>query len=91
MGMFDTIVIECPNCGNEIECQSKSGDCTLKRMSLGRACEKGDEALFDINRHAPHVCDKCAREWVVKVKMMAIATIVRASDYVEEDEEDEEF
>lgn len=87
MGMFDTIVIECPNCGNEIECQSKSGDCTLKRMSLGMACEKGDEALFDINRHAPHVCDKCAREWVVKVKMMAIATIVRASDYNEEDED----
>lgn len=53
MGCFDTVVIECPACGNEIECQSKSGDCTFKRMSLSRACEKGDESLFDINRHAP--------------------------------------
>lgn len=89
MGYFDTIVIECPDCGNEIECQSKSGDCTLKRMSLSKACAKGDEALFDINRHAPHVCDKCGKKWAVKVKMMAMATVVRASDYEEEDDEED--
>lgn len=89
MGMFDTIIIiKCPECGNEIECQSKSGDCTFKRLSLSRACAKGDESLFGINRYAPHVCDKCGKAWKVQVKMMAVANVVRASDYVEEEMED---
>lgn len=91
MGMFDTIIIECPECGNEIECQSKSGDCTLKRLSLRRACAKGDEALFDINRHAPHVCNKCGKAWEVQVKMMAVAEVVRASEYIEPEMEDDDY
>lgn len=29
MGMFDSLVVECPNCRDEIEFQSKSGECML--------------------------------------------------------------
>ena len=29
MGMFDSVYIECPYCGDKTEVQSKSGDCTL--------------------------------------------------------------
>lgn len=31
MGMFDTVVVTCPKCGNALEFQSKSGPCMLKR------------------------------------------------------------
>jgi len=31
MGMFDSVIAECPSCGEEIEFQSKAGDCGLKR------------------------------------------------------------
>lgn len=30
MGCFDTIHFECPQCGEKIKVQSKSGNCTLK-------------------------------------------------------------
>lgn len=29
MGMFDSLNTECPKCGNDIEFQSKSGECLL--------------------------------------------------------------
>ncbi len=27
MGSFDSIVVDCPNCGSQVEFQSKAGDC----------------------------------------------------------------
>lgn len=32
MGMFDSVYVECPKCGKEVEFQSKAGDCELKRF-----------------------------------------------------------
>lgn len=31
MGMFDSIYFTCPSCGEEIEDQSKGGDCVLAK------------------------------------------------------------
>ena len=31
MGMFDSVFATCPNCGSEVEFQSKAGACDLKR------------------------------------------------------------
>ena len=59
MGCFDTIRIRCPRCGAEIACQSKSGDCSFNDMTLEEALEEKDPAIFDINRHSPHVCPEC--------------------------------
>lgn len=33
MGMFDTVCVTCPNCGETIKYQSKSGVCELKNYS----------------------------------------------------------
>lgn len=33
MGMFDSVVARCPNCGTEVEFQSKVGHCTLTRYT----------------------------------------------------------
>jgi NMD protein affecting ribosome stability and mRNA decay len=34
MGMYDTVVSFCPECGDVVEFQSKAGDCLLDRFSL---------------------------------------------------------
>ena len=34
MGMFDSVIVNCPNCGNEIEFQSKAGECRLKEYKI---------------------------------------------------------
>ena len=30
MGMFDSLYVNCPECGNIVEFQSKVGDCSLR-------------------------------------------------------------
>jgi hypothetical protein len=62
MGMFDTVLVPCPKCGAEVECQSKSGDCTLTRYPLAAAPAN---VLADVNRHAPHECQDCGHTFTV--------------------------
>lgn len=31
MGMFDSVMIRCPKCGEQVEFQSKAGPCNLER------------------------------------------------------------
>jgi len=56
MGCYDTIVIECPHCGNLYYAQSKSGDCLLETYFFPYVQK---DVLLDINRHTPFVCEKC--------------------------------
>ena len=37
MGMFDTFVYDCPNCGKEATSQTKLGECLLLSLTIG--CE----------------------------------------------------
>ena len=30
MGVYDSVIVECPNCGYDVEFQSKAGECGLK-------------------------------------------------------------
>ena len=34
MGMYDTLVTNCPKCGSRISFQSKAGDCSLAEYSI---------------------------------------------------------
>ena len=34
MGMFDSLIVQCPGCGKDVEFQSKAGDCLLKVYNL---------------------------------------------------------
>jgi hypothetical protein len=58
MGMFDSIYFNC-TCGEELEAQSKSGDCCLN-------CYPNTSVpisvAIDANRHSPYKC-KCGKEW----------------------------
>lgn len=51
--MFDSVMVPCPKCGEEVEFQSKSGDCFLNVYKLDEA---PPDVLVDINRHSPHQC-----------------------------------
>jgi hypothetical protein len=34
MGMFDSLRIKCKNCGNDLELQSKAGECVLRDYDI---------------------------------------------------------
>jgi len=66
MGMFDSVMVPCPQCGEEHEAQSKSGLCCLDFYPLKDA---PDVTLADVNRHAPFTCAKCACVFQVNIHM----------------------
>lgn len=54
MGLYDSLMAPCPNCGNVNEFQSKSGDCVLIEYKLHNC---PDDVMEDVNRHSPIKCD----------------------------------
>jgi len=63
MGMFDSVWVKCPNCGQENQFQSKSGDCCLRNYNLG---DCPDDVLQNVNRHSPIKCD-CECKYAVDI------------------------
>lgn len=55
MGMFDSVYVDCPKCGTDIEFQSKAGDCILGTYNLNNAPQ---EILEDIEGDVEE-CHKC--------------------------------
>lgn len=56
MGMYDSVMVNCPKCGQENEFQSKSGECLLYVYTLEN-CPK--DVLLNVNRHSPQKCYNC--------------------------------
>lgn len=65
MGMFDTVLVPCPQCGTKEEFQSKSGECFLQVVELENC---PPDIFADINRHSPHSCSKCGSQFQVDLK-----------------------
>ena len=59
MGLFDTIVFNCPDCGEEIGAQSKGGACLMDTYD---SKDVPIDVAQDCNRHAPFDC-KCGASW----------------------------
>ena len=72
MGMFDSIMVPCPTCGLRSEFQTKSGPCCLYVWNLEDA---PPDALGDVNRHAPNVCEKCGASYSVKLQVTATSVL----------------
>ena len=66
MGMFDTIRVPCPKCGEKADFQTKGGECDLATYELADAPA---DAMSDVNRHAPQRCEKCATWFEVSFKL----------------------
>lgn len=65
MGMFDTVTVPCPTCGERREFQSKSGECKLETYTLDDA---PDDVLLDVNRHSPLRCHVCGTRYSVEIR-----------------------
>lgn len=65
MGMFDTIIGICPECGSENEFQTKSGDCNLCVFNLN---DVDEDTLEDVNRHNPSNCIGCDKIITVDIE-----------------------
>jgi hypothetical protein len=63
MGLYDTVLVMCPECGESSELQSKGGACKLETYGL---YEAPDDVLLDINRHGPVNCS-CGVKFTVEV------------------------
>jgi len=68
MGMYDTVMVPCPNCDKETEFQSKSGACSLQVVKLEQCPE---DILSDVNRHAPYKCE-CGTSFEVDLNIQKI-------------------
>ncbi len=73
MGMYDTVMVPCPDCGDRSEFQSKGGECCLRTYELD-SCPQ--DVLSDVNRHAPNTCVECGTSFEVKKIVSAIVVKV---------------
>lgn len=55
MGMFDRVWVDCPKCGQEVEFQSKAGECVLMDYTLETAPPNVQVDLIGDNSQ----CNKC--------------------------------
>ncbi len=62
MGMFDSVGVPCPKCGEVFEAQSKSGPCFCNWYSIDAVPL---DVAEDIDRHAPFTCKKCGNVFSV--------------------------
>jgi len=64
MGMFDSLYVECPDCKESIEFQSKAGRCILSSFNLSNAPAI---ILADLEGQTSH-CQKCDRGVTLKLR-----------------------
>ena len=62
MGVYDSVQVPCPECGEIREFQSKSGACVMGWYSLSDAPA---DVMEDVNRHGERSCRKCGTVFLV--------------------------
>jgi hypothetical protein len=71
MGVYDTIMAKCPECGAKNYFQTKSGDCILADYNIEDAPE---DVMCDANRHTPQNCEGCDKLLVVDIENRKLAS-----------------
>ena len=66
MGMFDSVIAKCPDCGGRVEFQSKAGDCSLAEYTPDNVPLK---IMADIDGEVSS-CQKCGR--VLKFRIQKV-------------------
>jgi len=62
MGMFDSVMVPCPTCGERVEFQSKEGECLCSVFTLANA---PTEVVWDII-NSPERCGNCG-SWMALI------------------------
>ena len=81
MGVYDTVFVPCPDCGEVYPAQSKSGDCLLQDFELNEAPH---DVMADVNRHAPFTCE-CGCVFEVKTYANYVPTKIKQELNVKEE------
>ena len=63
MGMYDTVHVPCPTCGEKQGFQTKSGPCELREYELDEAPA---DVIINVNRHGPATCAVCNTRFEVE-------------------------
>ena len=79
MGMFDTVKIDCPRCGEYFEKQSKWGPCELKEFYVDNAPLSILDHLTQMDLRCP-ICDT-----PIKIHVQKMVTIRVDKNREEED------
>ncbi len=64
MGVYDTVIVDCPYCHTPYHAQSKGGPCEMREYYLNDA---PPDVLSNVNRHAPFECENCKRWFEVEL------------------------
>jgi transposase-like protein len=65
MGMFDEVLLPCPECGKDAIAQSKGGDCTLSRYNFESAPPAVLGYLVD---DGTYLCTRCGITFKVEAR-----------------------
>lgn len=65
MGVYDTIIAKCPECGAKNYYQTKGGACVSADYNIDDA---PDDVMCDANRHTPQNCEGCEKLLVVDIE-----------------------
>jgi hypothetical protein len=76
MGCYNTIFFNCPDCGNKLEVQSKSGDCSLSDYEFEDAPLRD---LTDIENEIV-TCYKCNRTYKIKLQKIVNLQLKRITE-----------
>jgi endogenous inhibitor of DNA gyrase (YacG/DUF329 family) len=74
MGMYDSVMVNCPKCGTLVELQSKAGKCKMEKYSV---YEVPPEIAIDIDGHSES-CNNCGTHVVIRMpfKIASVCMIV---------------
>ncbi len=67
MGMFDSLIVQCPHCNNNVEFQSKAGECCLTDYNIN---DCPPNILGDLNDQFEY-CKNCGKIVFIRVETIA--------------------
>ena len=76
MGMYDEVMLRCPECETLFTEQSKAGDCNLHCYNLDQC---PPEILIDMSKEAIY-CPKCRTELILKTHVEVTANLIKLEE-----------
>lgn len=70
MGLFDTVNVICPHCGEKNDLQSKAGECFMMHYDF----ENAPVGILD-DLTGPHQCTGCQHEFLIKLVQKPIFVV----------------
>ena len=72
MGMFDSLIVKCPECKSPVEFQSKAGECMLAEYSVNNV---PDEIALDLKDEVSQ-CENCGYSCRLNVQVIKMITVI---------------